>query len=354
MNDPLVLTSVEGRAGRITLNRPKALHALTPDMCQIMIDALLAWRDDPAVEIVLIDHSGERGFCAGGDIRSLAASGYAQDDEAAAFFVVEYRLNHLIFSYPKPMVAFIDGIVMGGGVGVALPCRYRVATERTTFAMPETGIGLFPDVGCGWHLPRLPHHAGYWLGLTGARIKAADCRLLGVATHCAASVQLEALKADIIAAPDAVERLLDAVAFDAGPAPSEPHIAAMEKAFAESTLEGVIAALQAGDDWSVAQASTIAGKSPQSLRITWRQLATGAAAQDFADHMMMEFRLATRVVRTHDFLQGVRAVILVKDNDPRWYPPALADLADDAVDRFFAPLAPREEWSPLPQLKVTA
>jgi len=354
MNDPLVLISIEGRAGRITLNRPKALHALTPEMCQIMIDALLAWRADPAVEIVLIDHSGERGFCAGGDIRSLAESGYAQDDSAAAFFRVEYRLNHLIFSYPKPMVALIDGIVMGGGVGVALPCRYRVATERTTFAMPETGIGLFPDVGCGWHLPRLPHHAGYWLGLTGARIKAADCRLLGVATHCAASVQLEALKADIIAAPDAVESLLDAVAFDAGSAAAEPHLAVMEKAFSQPTLERVVEALQAGDDWSVAQAAAIAGKSSQSLRITWRQLATGAAAKSFADHMAMEFRLATRVVRTHDFLQGVRAVILVKDNDPRWYPPALADLADSAIDRFFAPLPPQDEWSPLSELEVTA
>lgn len=354
MSEPLVLISVQGRAGRITLNRPKALHALTPAMCEIMIEALLAWRSDPAIEIILIDHSGERGFCAGGDIRGLAQSGYAQDDAAAAFFLIEYRLNHLIFGYDKPIVAFIDGIVMGGGVGVALPCRYRVATERTTFAMPETGIGLFPDVGCGWHLPRLPHHAGYWLGLTGARLKAADCRLLGVATHCVASAELDALKAAIAAAPNAVDSLLAASPLDVGPAPAQPHLDTMARVFAEPTLEAVVDALRAGDDWCVAQAQALDAKSPQSLRITWRQLAAGAEARDFADHMAMEFRLATRVVRTHDFLQGVRAVILAKDNDPCWYPPALADLTDDAVDRFFASLASPDEWTPLPELEVTA
>jgi len=177
-----VLCRVEGKVGRITLNRPQAIHALTTNMCRLMTCALLSWRDDPSVELVLLDHSGERGFCAGGDIRMLAESGADDGRLAREFFFTEYRLNHLLFEYPKPTVALMDGITMGGGVGLAMPCRYRVATERTTFAMPETGIGLFPDVGGGWYLSRMPDHMGLWLALTGARIKAADCELLDIAT----------------------------------------------------------------------------------------------------------------------------------------------------------------------------
>ena len=153
---PEVITRIEGRVGRITLNRPQAIHALTTNMCRLMIDALVTWRDDPAVELVMFDHSGERGFCAGGDIRMLAESGAGDGRLAREFFFTEYRLNDLIFNYPKPRIAFMDGITMGGGVGLSRPCRFRVATERTTFAMPESGIGLFPDVGGGWYLSRLP------------------------------------------------------------------------------------------------------------------------------------------------------------------------------------------------------
>ncbi|MDZ4376149.1 MAG: enoyl-CoA hydratase/isomerase family protein, partial [Phenylobacterium sp.] len=155
MSDPEVLCRIEGRVGRITLNRPQAIHALTTNMCRLMTDALLAWRDDPAVALVMLDHSGERGFCAGGDIRMLAESGASDGRLAREFFFTEYRLNHLLFHYPKPRVAIMDGITMGGGVGLSRPCRFRVATERTTFAMPETGIGLFPDVGGGWYLSRM-------------------------------------------------------------------------------------------------------------------------------------------------------------------------------------------------------
>ena len=155
-----ILAHVEHGVGRITLNRPKALHALTTAMCHAMVDALLAWRDDPAVQLVMLDHAGERGFCAGGDIRMLAESGARDGVEARAFFHTEYQLNHLLFTYDAPVVAVMDGIVMGGGVGISMPAHVRIATERTTFAMPETGIGLFPDVGGGWYLPRLPGKAG--------------------------------------------------------------------------------------------------------------------------------------------------------------------------------------------------
>ena len=164
-----VLISTDVRVGRISLNRPKAIHALNHAMCEAMIDALLKWRDDDAVEAVIIDHSQVRGFCAGGDIRMLAESGAKDGKEARLFFHTEYRLNHLLFTYPKPVVAFMDGITMGGGVGISQPAKYRVATEHTRFAMPETGIGLFPDVGGGWYLPRLEGRGGVLHSLTGAR-----------------------------------------------------------------------------------------------------------------------------------------------------------------------------------------
>jgi enoyl-CoA hydratase len=157
-----VITRIENGVGRITLNRPKAIHALNRPMCEAMIEALLAWRGDDAVQSVLIDHAGERGFCAGGDIRMIAESGAGDASEAKAFFKTEYQLNHLLFVYPKPITAVVDGIVMGGGVGISEPADVRIATERTTYAMPETGIGLFPDVGGGWFLPRLPGQTCGW------------------------------------------------------------------------------------------------------------------------------------------------------------------------------------------------
>jgi len=176
--------SVEGRVGRITLNRPGALHALTTAMCAAMIEALAGWRGADAVEAVIIDHSGERGFCAGGDIRMLADSGAGDGAKAREFFHTEYRLNHLLFTYPKPVVAFMDGVTMGGGVGISMPARFRIATERTTFAMPETGIGLFPDVGVGWTFAQLPDEIGMYLALTGRSLERADAYGRGLGTHC--------------------------------------------------------------------------------------------------------------------------------------------------------------------------
>src|SRR5690606_19530913 len=194
-----ILARVESGVGRLTLNRPKALHALNRGMCEAMIEALLAWRGDEAVKSVLIDHAGERGFCAGGDIRMIAESGAGDASEARAFFDTEYKLNALLFDYPKPITAIVDGIVMGGGVGISEPADVRIATERTTYAMPETGIGLFPDVGGGWFLPRLPGQTGVWLALTGARLKAADTVALGIHTHLVPSDRIEALKTALLA-----------------------------------------------------------------------------------------------------------------------------------------------------------
>jgi len=343
-----VFCRVEGKAGRITLNRPQALHALTTVMCAAMIEALLAWRDDQAVEAVLIDHSGERGFCAGGDIRMLAESGAGDGREAREFFFTEYRLNHLLFAYPKPVVAFIDGVTMGGGVGISMPARFRVATERTTFAMPETGIGLFPDVGGGWHLPRLPHNAGLWLALTGARIKAADCIALGIATDFERSENLEAVKAAMIADPAGIERILTQTETDPGQAPIAAHRDDIERLFSGHSVESIFQALEAdGGEWAAAQLATLRTKSPQTLKVAFRQLAAGARLTDFADNMRMEYRIGARVVQRHDFLEGVRAVIVDKDNAPRWNPGALEGVTEAMLDEIFAPLPADQEWSPL-------
>jgi enoyl-CoA hydratase len=346
---PEVLTRVENGVGRITLNRPKALHALTTNMCRLMIEALLAWRDDPTVSLVLLDHSGERGFCAGGDIRMLAESGAGDGAAAREFFHTEYRLNHLLFHYPKTTLAVMDGVTMGGGVGLSRPCRFRVATERTTFAMPETGIGLFPDVGGGWYLPRMPDHIGLWLALTGARIKAADCELVGVATDYIASRDVERFKAAVIADPPAVETLLTEFEGDAGRPPLAAHQDEIQRIFGLGSVAEILDALQAEDtDWAREQLAVMAGKSPQTLRVAFRQLRLGGRAASFAENMAMEYRIGARVVQKHDFLEGVRAVIVDKDNQPRWDPPSVAGVSEAMLDEIFAPLPSDQEWTPLP------
>ncbi|MFN4177740.1 enoyl-CoA hydratase/isomerase family protein [Phenylobacterium sp.] len=349
MSEPEVITRIEGRVGRITLNRPQALHALTTQMCRDITAALLAWRDDPAVELVLLDHSGERGFCAGGDIRMLAESGAADGKAAREFFFVEYRLNDLLFRYPKPTVAIMDGVTMGGGVGLSRPCRFRVATERTTFAMPETGIGLFPDVGGGWYLSRMPDHIGLWLALTGSRLKAADCELLGLATDYVDSARVAELKAGIVADPGATETLLTELEGDAGRPPLAAHQDEIGRLFAQDSVEAVLAALEnAGTDWAAEQLKVMGTKSPQTMKVAFRQLQLGAKAATFAENMAMEYRIGARVVQRHDFIEGVRAVIVEKDNAPKWSPATLEGVTDDMLDAIFAPLPVDEEWSPLP------
>jgi enoyl-CoA hydratase len=344
-----VLCRVESRVGRITLNRPQALHALTTNMCRRMTEALLGWRADPKVELVMFDHSGERGFCAGGDIRMLAESGARDGLQARDFFFTEYRLNELLFRYPKPTVAVMDGVTMGGGVGIAMPCGYRVATERTTYAMPETGIGLFPDVGGGWHLSRMPDHLGLWLALTGARIKAADCELLGIATDYVESGRIADLKAAIVADPSAIETLLTEFEGDAGRPPVAHHQDEIGRLFSGPSVEAIVEALQAaGSDWANDQLKVLATKSPQTMKVAFRQLRTSAGLTSFAENMVMEYRIAARVVQRHDFLEGVRAVIVDKDNAPRWDPPTLEAVGEDLLDAIFAPLPSGQEWSPLP------
>ena len=350
MSEPEVLIRIEGAVGRISLNRPRALHALNRPMCETMTAALLAWRDDPAVAWVLIDHAGERGFCAGGDIRMIAESGTGDGTAAKAFFRAEYRLNHLMFSYPKTIMAIVDGIVMGGGVGISEPAPIRIATERTTYAMPETGIGLFPDVGGGWFLSRLPGQTGTWLALTGARLKAADTVALGIHTHFIPAIDIEGFKAAILTeGADPLEEADRRVcATEPEIAPSLANREAIDRLFAFDTVEAIFAALEAdGSDWALAQLATLKTKSPRSLKITLKQLRVGATLTSFAENMAMEYRLGGRVIPSHDFQEGVRAVVIDKDNAPKWSPADLAGVHDSDVDALFAPLPGGEEWTPL-------
>jgi len=342
-----IIARIESGVGRITLNRPRAIHALTHEMCEAMMAALGDWSEDAAVQSVLIDHAGERGFCAGGDIRMIAESGAGDGVDARAFFLAEYRLNDLLFHYPKPVTAIVDGIVMGGGVGISEPADVRIATERTTYAMPETGIGLYPEVGAGWFLPRLPGQTGTWIGLTGARLKAADTVALGLHSHFVPSEGVEALKVGLLAEPADPQAVAARHAKDVGPAPLAPHREAIDRLFAFDTVEEIFAALEAdGSDWALAQLATMKTKSPTSLKVTLRHIREGAKAASFSANMAVEYALSGRIGSTHDFQEGVRAVIVDKDNAPQWSPADLSGVQATVLDALFASLPDTEKWTP--------
>ena len=345
-----ILLKVEGHAGFISLNRPSALHALTLPMVHAMTQALLEWRDDPAVKCVVIDHADGRGLCAGGDIAFLRNS--AMNDGGVSglkFFHDEYQLNHLLINYPKPVVAFMDGICMGGGVGISQPARFRVATENTKFAMPETGIGLFPDVGGGWYLSRLEGRVGQFLALTGARIAGAGCLALGLATHYLTSNLLAEAKSRI--ATEDVERI-DGILGTLSVTPPDSKIVEtlfqINRHFASDRLEDIFASLEGDEsDWAMKELATLRSKSPQTCKVALRQLAESLKLTAFADNMAMEYRIASRVLVRPDFAEGVRAVIVDKDNSPKWDPATAEGVTDALIDAIFAPLPAQEEWKPL-------
>ena len=345
-----VVVSVEGGVGRIRLNRPKAIHALTTDMCDAMSAALLGWIDDPAVEVVLIDHAEGRGFCAGGDVVMLARSGNEDGEQAKRFFFAEYRLNHLMFTYPKPTIAIMDGITMGGGVGISQPCDFRIATENTRLAMPETGIGLFPDVGGGWYLSRLPGRVGQFMALTGARLDGAECHYLNLATHFVEQSGLADLVDRILTAPGRAKGAIGAASTPVPEAKIEQNLPQITRLFVSDRLEDVLAALEEdGGDWAQSELATLSSKSPLSCKVSLRLLAEGANRASFADEMRAEYALATRVVRTHDFREGVRALLIDKTGDPQWDPATPEEVTDEMLDVLFEPLPVSEAWTPFPE-----
>lgn len=345
-----ILIRVDGHAGIISLNRPSALHALTLPMVHEMTQALLAWRDEDAVKCVIIDHAEGRGFCAGGDIAFLRNSALNDNGESGRkFFHDEYQLNHLMFTYPKPIIAFMDGITMGGGVGISQPARFRVATENTKFAMPETGIGLFPDVGGGWYLSRLEGRVGQFLALTGSRVAGAGCLSLGLATHYVPSEALAEAKQRI--ATEDVERI-DGILGTLSVTPPASKIVKtlfqIKRHFASDRLEDILLSLEGDEsDWAMRELATLRSKSPQTCKVALRQLSESLALTDFADNMAMEYRIASRVIIRPDFAEGVRAVIVDKDNAPKWDPATAEGVTDALVDAIFAPLPAEEEWKPL-------
>jgi enoyl-CoA hydratase/carnithine racemase len=332
-----ILFDRRGAAGLVTLNRPKALNAVTHGMALALRAQLDRWADDPAVTRVVVTAAGERAFSAGGDIRHLYDLGQAgRRGEMLQFWRDEYPLNAAIKNYRKPYVALIDGIVMGGGVGVSLHGSHRVAGNRFQFAMPEVGIGFFPDVGATWFLPRLPGELGTFCALTGECFDAADAVAAGIATHRIPSARFPALLEGLTGTVS-VDAVLAAFAEPPGEGKIAARRATIDRIFAANSVEDILTVLdREGGDWAQKTAATIRTKSPLSLKIALAQVRRGKS-WDFDTCMRAEFRIVSRVIEGHDFYEGVRAVIVDKDNAPVWRPATLAQVSAADVERHFAP-----------------
>jgi enoyl-CoA hydratase len=339
---PDIVFERRGAAGIVTLNRPQALNAVNLAMVRALAAQLDAWAGDDAVTRVLLTAAGGRAFCAGGDLRAVYDFGRAgRYEEALEFWRAEYALNAAIKNYRKPYVALIDGIVMGGGVGISVHGSHRVAGDRFLFAMPEVGIGFFPDVGATFFLPRLPGEIGTFCALTGERLGAVDALGAGIATHRVASARWPEL-IESLCATAPVDTVLAAFAESAGESAVMAKRAAIDRVFAHQRVEDILTALDraaaADDHWCGGIAATMRIKSPTSLKIALAQMRRGPKLT-FEACMRTEFRIVSRIVHGHDFYEGVRAVIIDKDNTPHWRPATLAAVTDAEVERHFAPLA---------------
>lgn len=348
-DEPEIIFEKRGRAGIITLNRPKALNALNRAMVHLMHPQLAAWARDPDVALVVVRAAGEKAFCAGGDVRQLHDWGKAGDPAMRAFYHEEYRLNTFIKRYPKPYVALVDGFVMGGGVGISVHGSHRVAGQNIKFAMPETGIGLFPDVGGTYFLPRMPGRIGTWLALTGGRLGQADALASGFATHTANAQDFDAIT-DALCDTGDVDAVLAVHSSPASGGNLGQLRAVIDRCFDADTVETILEKLDAetGADaeWASAQAATMRQKSPTSLKIALRQMQDGAAAS-FEECMRIEYRIVSRVIPAGDFYEGVRAVIIDKDNAPNWSPATLEGVTAANIDAYFAPLPDELDLSAL-------
>lgn len=353
-----ILFDRAGGLAVVTLNRPEALNAFTLGMYRRFDPMLRKWAGDPAVHAVLIRGAGERAFCAGGDVRAIYEAGRGiggPPDLTSTFFREEYELIRRVHRYPKPYLALIDGIAMGGGMGVSVNGAYRIATEKTTLAMPETAIGLFPDVGATRFLNLCPGRIGLYLALTGARLRAADALYCGFATHFVPRERIEELTHALAEMPwrsgserSQVEALLAACAIDPGAAPLASLRPAIDRGFAGATVETILDALAAAEAaggadaaWAAEARAGLPSKSPTSLKITLRQLVLGQGF-DLEAALVLEYRMTQHVMAGHDFYEGVRAMLVDKDQKPRWRPATLAEIGDAIVDSHFAPIGERE------------
>lgn len=345
-NEPEIIFEKQNRAGVITLNRPRALNALSHDMIRALEEHYHLWAKDADIYGIVMRSTSDRAFCAGADIRESYALGRAGDPEAITFYRDEYQHNWTLECFIKPNIALIDGILMGGGVGASLYGTHRVAGENMSFAMPETGIGLFPDVGASYFLPRFPGRLGLYLGLTGNSVGRADAYHLGVVTHCISAEHFD----DILAAmreAEPIDPVLDALHRDPGEGELARLQPVIDRIFGAGSVEEILVLLDAeeGDAqaWARETAKTLRRRSPTSLKIAFRAYHEGARLSSLKDNLAMEFRLAVRCLRGHDFYEGVRAQVIDKDRNPNWEPARLEEVSDAAIHACFAPLEDVEE-----------
>jgi enoyl-CoA hydratase len=337
-DDTDILFERRGALGLVTLNRPQALNTLTHAMCVRLHAQLDFWEKDPRIATVAIQGEGERAFCAGGDLRALYHAALSNPDLAARYWRDEYLLNIRIRFYPKPFVALLKGFVMGGGAGVSVHGSHCVVDETVRFAMPETAIGLFVDVGGSYFLPRLRGKLGLYLALTGTRLGAADCLFAQVARYFVPAANTPELIARLSAGL-APERALGELAGTLPPAPLEAIADKIDAAFSAHSVDEIGAQLRATQDaWSRAAYSAFCLRSPTSQKIAFRQLALGGEL-GFCDCMRMEYRICQRIVLGHDFYEGVRATIFSKEVPPRWQPARLDAVRDEDIAAYFAPVA---------------
>lgn len=328
--------------GLITLNRPTVLNSLNHGIIQAMTAQLKQWARDNTVRAVIIQSGGGRAFCAGGDLRSVYESAKSNDPTMDSFFADEYELNRLIFHYNKPYIAFLDGITMGGGVGISIHGSHRIGTDRLLFSMPETGIGFFPDVGGTYFLPRLSHEAGIYLGLTGARITIDMARSFGLVTHKVSEDALPSIIDDLLKTPlyaatakEAVSHILDKRAIHVDIPNMESWQAEINGAFQHNSIEAILTALKFSNSEFLEDAKDmLLKKSPTSLKVTLRALREGNTLS-FDACMKQELILTKNFLRSHDFIEGIRAIIIDKDQNPQWKPKDLSGVTDQDVIRYF-------------------
>ncbi|WHO72966.1 enoyl-CoA hydratase/isomerase family protein [Rhizobium sp. BT03] len=346
MQDGEVIIERQGTAGIIRLNRPRALNSLTLPMIRMITDALDGFADDAAVASVVATGEGERGFCAGGDIRALHESARAGDGLAGTFWREEFRLNHLIAVYPKPYVALMDGITMGGGVGLSSHGRHRIVTERTRLAMPESGIGYVPDVGATWLLPKAPGEAGTWLGLTGLDIGAADAIHAGLADLQIASSRLGAVIEALSALPRGsassdVDTLLRGLAEPAGESRLRQNAAMIDRAFRFDSVEQILAALAGEEgDFAAETRRVLLTRSPTSLKLALALLRAGRRSASLAECLGRELGACLQMLDNPDFFEGIRAAVIDKDRNPKWSPASVEAVEAAMVERFLKPAEP--------------
>nr|CDJ82017.1 Crotonase domain containing protein [Haemonchus contortus] len=348
-----IIVEKEGSKRILTLNRPKALNALNLSMVREIYPRFREWENTGDVKLIILKGSGEKAFCAGGDVVAVSKSAKEAAKGGTStihkdFFREEYQLNHLIGNLSKTFVALIDGIVMGGGCGLSVNGRYRVATERTMLAMPETALGLFPDVGGSYFLSRLKNNLGFYLALTGYRLRGADALHAGLATHYIPSANLADLQKKLLSLDNVTDKSVDATIREFEPAnipgfTLEEHLPVINRTFEATSVEGIVSNLKKENtEWAEKQLKTLSKMSPTSMKVTFKQLKNGAKMR-FSEVFTMEYRLTQRSVEDHDFHEGCRAILIDKDRNPKWKPATLEEVSDAHIDHYFAPLDGNED-----------